>query len=85
MLKYFPEKIVDGIHITLRCDILFWNIPRNLWCTIFEFNIFDELNFRLDWDFMRENSRERKLFQELDYMSKLVLLDRDKKCPDENF
>ena len=65
--------------------ISYFGISPGIFGALFEFNIFDELNFWLDWDFMRENSRERKLFQEADYMSKFVPLDRDKKCPDENF
>ena len=64
--------------------ISYFGISPGIFGALFEFNIFDELDFWIDWDFMRENSRERKLFQGADYMSKLVSLDRDKKCPDKN-
>ena len=59
--------------------ISYFGISPGIFGALFKFNIFDELDFWIDWDFMRENSRERKLFQKADYMSKLVPLDRDLK------
>ena len=59
--------------------ISYFGISPGIFGALFELNIFDQLDFWLDWDFIKENSRERNLFQKADYTSKLVPLDGDKK------
>ena len=72
-------------YILSYAAISYFGISPAIFGALFEFHIFDQLEFWLDWDFIKENSRERKLFQKADYISKLVPLDRDKKCPDKSF
>ena len=62
--------------------ISYFGISPGIFGELFEFNIFDELDFLIRLELiLRKNSRERNLFNEADYMRKLVPLGRDKKCP----
>ena len=62
--------------------ISYFGISPGIFGELFEFNIFDALGFLIRLELiLRKNSRERNLFEEADYMRKLVPLGRDKKCP----
>ena len=83
--KYFLEKIVDGIHLKLRCYILFRNISRNFWCTLWIQYLW-WTRFLIRLELILGKILEKEIFlKRLIIWGNLSCLAGKKECSDKNF